>query len=589
MELTTLSRATAAPAALKRCLLLAVSVALASCSTVNVRFDPKAMVREGVTAASQLGQASEALLSSFGRATTSVLRAAGDADDSSPTNRAHAGGHYLAAALESWELLISGTTVTPEATEALVTLHNDSLARFAELWREASDAAGQPLSAVPHEERLIRVRWSEDSTYPPGYFDKLIAARSAGIKGITPRGRSGLGAAFVGVREQRPERAAEMRFYAPRGLHAATTMTLDSVSPDGVMLSLRNPLVEQSVRAGNRTYPVAADFSAPLAINFAGRNEWLRGLGGFFDAERRAAIAGIDLTEPYDPERIPVLLIHGLVSVPIIWRDTIPRIHEDPDLALRYQLMTFSYPSSYPIIDSAALIRDELRDLRAKFDPQGRHPLSRNVVVIGHSMGGVLARTLATDIEDHLWNELSSRSLDELNLTAEEKARLLHKAFFRPDPAVRRLLFYSTPHRGAHLAENGVIGLASRAAALPQNVFWATAVSLSGDEPVFKVQPRREWTAIQSLKPGAPMIEALAVSPMRTDVIFHSVIGDRGRGDTPNSSDGVVEYWSSHLEGAASELIVPSGHSSFKDPAGIEEAVRILRIHAGLPAEPVTR
>jgi pimeloyl-ACP methyl ester carboxylesterase len=576
-------------APLKRCLLLAIGCALASCSTVNVRFDAKEMVREGIDAATQLGQASEAMLSSAGRATTGLLRAAVDADGPSPANRALAAGHYLEAAMASRELLISAKTATPEATAALLTLHNDSLARFAELWREASDAAGQALPAVPHEEGSIQVRWSKDSTYPSSYFDKLIAARAAGIKGITPRSRSGLGAALVGVREQRPERADEMRFYAPRGLHAPATMTLDAANGDSVTLSLRNPLLEQSVRAGERTYPVAADFSAPLAVNFAGRNEWLRGLSGFFDAETRSSISGIHLSEPYDPERIPVLLIHGLISVPIIWRDTIPRIHEDSELARRYQLMTFSYPSSYPIIDSASLLRDELRDLRAKFDPQGQHPLSRNMDVIGHSMGGVLARTLATDIGDHLWNELSSRSLEELNPTAEEKARLMKKAFFRSDPAVRRLLFYSTPHRGAHLAENGVIGLASRAAALPQDVFWATASSLSADEPVFKVQPRRKWTAIQSLKPGAPMIEALAASPMRQDVIFHSVIGDRGKGDSPNSSDGVVEYWSSHLEGAASELIVPSGHSSFKDPGGIEEAVRILRIHAGLPAQPLTR
>ena len=56
-------------------------------------------------------------------------------------------------------------------------------------------------------------------------------------------------------------------------------------------------------------------------------------------------------------------------------------------------------------------------------------------------------------------------------------------------------------------------------------------------------------------------------------------MGDRGRGDTPNSSDGVVAYWSSHLDGAQSTRIVPSGHSTHQNPEGIAEVRRILLLH----------
>jgi hypothetical protein len=59
----------------------------------------------------------------------------------------------------------------------------------------------------------------------------------------------------------------------------------------------------------------------------------------------------------------------------------------------------------------------------------------------------------------------------------------------------------------------------------------------------------------------------------------HSIIGDRGRGDTPNSSDGVVPYWSSHLAGAQSELIVPGPHGSLALPQTIADLKRILRLH----------
>lgn len=50
--------------------------------------------------------------------------------------------------------------------------------------------------------------------------------------------------------------------------------------------------------------------------------------------------------------------------------------------------------------------------------------------------------------------------------------------------------------------------------------------------------------------------------------LFHAVI-----------SDGVVPYWSSHLDGAESEKIVPSGRPAHRDPQAIAEMVRILKKH----------
>jgi hypothetical protein len=65
----------------------------------------------------------------------------------------------------------------------------------------------------------------------------------------------------------------------------------------------------------------------------------------------------------------------------------------------------------------------------------------------------------------------------------------------------------------------------------------------------------------------------------RRSYSLHSIIGDRGRGDTPDSSDGVVPYWSSHLDGARSERIVPSGHPAHQNKQGMEEVDRILRLN----------
>jgi len=142
-----------------------------------------------------------------------------------------------------------------------------------------------------------------------------------------------------------------------------------------------------------------------MAVILQGRNEALAGLEGFFKAEERIRQSGIYLMEPYDPDRIPVLLIHGLISLPMIWRDIIPEMISDPEISERYQFMVFTYPSSYPLVESAALLRGELARLRAEYDPGGTDPLSRNMLVAGHSMGGMLTHTLVVDIGDNLWRQ----------------------------------------------------------------------------------------------------------------------------------------------------------------------------------------
>lgn len=125
-------------------------------------------------------------------------------------------------------------------------------------------------------------------------------------------------------------------------------------------------MLEQVMRVKGQDFLVAADFTAPIAFLLAGRNEALQGVKGFFNAEAKIKQSGIYLTEPYDPNRIPVLLMHGLVSVPIIWRDIVPSLTSDSRLSTRYQFMVFTYPSSYPIAESALLLRNQLAAARVQ-------------------------------------------------------------------------------------------------------------------------------------------------------------------------------------------------------------------------------
>jgi pimeloyl-ACP methyl ester carboxylesterase len=245
--------------------------------------------------------------------------------------------------------------------------------------------------------------------------------------------------------------------------------------------------------------------------------------------------------------------------------------------------MVFTYPSSYPLVESAALLRSELAALRAKYDPDGNDPLSTNMVVAGHSMGGMLTHTLVADVGDNLWKQFSDTPLDEVPIEEAEREDLRALVYFDPDPAVRRVVYFSAPHRGAYMATKDIAGTLAKLAKLPTDVMRVNAELLDPRlNSHFKIPIGRKYTSRESLEPGAPMVAAMDISPYKKGVIYHSVMGDRGKGDTPNSSDGVVEYWSSRQDGAASELIVPTDHGSYKHPRAIEELRRILRLHAGI-------
>ena len=90
---------------------------------------------------------------------------------------------------------------------------------------------------------------------------------------------------------------------------------------------------------------------------------------------------------------------------------------------------------------------------------------------------------------------------------------------------------------------------------------------------------KRMPNSIDTLSPNDPFVKITNTLPLANSVPYHSIIGDRGRGDTPSSSDGVVPYWSSHLDGAQSECIVPGPHGACELPQTIAELDRILRLH----------
>jgi pimeloyl-ACP methyl ester carboxylesterase len=348
-----------------------------------------------------------------------------------------------------------------------------------------------------------------------------------------------------------------------------------------------DPLSTENVKMGSHTYPVAADFTAPIGLALAELKPRKTELQRMFKPAEFADTARLARLQPYDPKKTPILVIHGLGDSQATWAPMIESLRVDPTIRQNYQIWFFSYPTGFPFPLMAEVLRKKMDAINKAY------PDRKPIVVIGHSMGGMIARTLITDSGMHIWNAYFPVPPDKLPVSAESRARLSGALIFKHRPEVSRVIFMSASLGGADMATNwmGKIGarIIGGAAAmfLPDQQEATEAVDLS--KPDFEgMQLKRFPNAIDALNPKNRFLTIINKLPTTPGVPYHSVIGDRGKGGNlstvypgtpPVSSDGIVPYWSSHIDGAESELIVPSGHWSNQNPEAIAEVRRILLKH----------
>jgi hypothetical protein len=337
-----------------------------------------------------------------------------------------------------------------------------------------------------------------------------------------------------------------------------------------------------TLQLNGSTFALKRDDAAPIAaMSRRGRHVARGGLRNMLRPASMRERSGIFLTEPYDPNKAIVLMVPGLQSTPFAFADLMKAVRRDREVNAHFQVWTFLYGTGAPVLFNALRLREELEKTIRDVDPHDHDFATRHIVVLGHSMGGLSVHTLVSSSGEKLWNSLFVVPPQRLRGDHKLIRRFADGLHFRRNPRVVRAIFAATPHRGSNLAESWLGHIAASLIRLPKSlqtdIVGVVSANQDAATPAAKAFDREmNFTSVHTLSPSDPALRALADLPI--EVPFHSIIGQKNDGVVETSSDGVVPYASSHLDGASSELAVRSGHSVCENPDAQREVIRILRL-----------
>lgn len=473
--------------------------------------------------------------------------------------------------------------------EASIEHYRSAITRAVEAWMARPRAAGKPAKRFSAE--AAGMRFTVTTVWPKGVdFDALIPAATIKARELQKRmTRTGIGLPLVAWWKHTPERAATEPFMAPAGYLTPVTATLTFRSlakqSCAVTLELHDPRITRTIRTGTQNLALAADFSAPGEFLLSQRDVRMPGIGALLNSEKHLDKLGLISLERPRPDRAPVILVHGLMSRPATWQNVVNELWSDAELQRSCQFYFFRYPTGVPVIYSAAQLRERLGMLHRTLKQAGGGAAMNHMVLIGHSMGGLVSKSQVQDSGDRLWVNVFGTTPDKLKLSAPELQKIRAYLEYKPNPYISRVIFVATPHRGSQMAE-GMLGAMGRALVnLPGHILSDATNLMTGDlpehGPLGDLARRGIPTSINNLSPKSKFVQTSINLPLRPGLHVHSIIGNKKHRplDDPQCSDGVVPYRSAHLDGVESELVVPYGHSAHEHPEAIREIRRLLLQH----------
>jgi pimeloyl-ACP methyl ester carboxylesterase len=271
------------------------------------------------------------------------------------------------------------------------------------------------------------------------------------------------------------------------------------------------------IRIEGQKVPLEYDQTAVRALFTTEGKGWTRELSGLLNNALNDPNAKDHLfaLEPHRRGRIPVVLVHGTASSPFRWADMVNDLLEDKEVRDHYEFWLFTYNTGNPIPLSADVLRHSLEDAVKSLGGVQADPALGRMVVVGHSQGGLLTKMISIESGTKIWDAISDRPVDDLNLKPETKALLKDSLFVHPLPFVETVIFIATPHGGSYQASMTVVGLFMKLVTLPVTVGTAAADMLANAGEGLRLdKDRRYFSSVAGMSPGNPVIGALRAIPV---------------------------------------------------------------------------
>jgi pimeloyl-ACP methyl ester carboxylesterase len=353
------------------------------------------------------------------------------------------------------------------------------------------------------------------------------------------------------------------------------------------VLELYDSLEQPTIEVAGRRVPLEADFSTPLAyfLNQPQFQDSQLSTLGFLHPGDAKKLQGLYMLEPYDPDKMPVVMVHGLWSSPVTWMEMFNDLRSDPQVRDHYQFWFYLYPTGQPFWFSGTQMREDLAMMRRSLDPQRQHPALDEMVLVGHSMGGLVSKMQTVDSGDAFWQTTSEHPFADLKADDDARRALANAYFFDPSPSVRNVVTIGTPHRGSQFANSTTRWLGHKLITLPKQMLAGRQQLLAMNRDFFRRDsPIEITTSIDSLSPDSPILPVLLTASPGPWIEYHNVVGqvpDLGwRRWFTEEGDGVVSLESARLDNMRqleSQIVVPADHVSIhRHPQSILEVRRVL-------------
>jgi pimeloyl-ACP methyl ester carboxylesterase len=389
----------------------------------------------------------------------------------------------------------------------------------------------------------------------------------------------GVGVPVVMLRHK-PAAAPHTADFLPKTTAFSATAVL---TPDGSTLRLYDPLrFKKDVFDGIETQ-LATDTTADLvySLNYHPQTR----IEDFLRPDSSRDPSELYFLEPYQPNKVPVIFVHGLLSSPDAWVNIINELRTHPEIGETYQFWAFKYATGAPFIRAASDLRNQLDAVIQQYGMKDEHKLLYRSVMIGHSMGGLITMLSIAYSGEDLWNSIAYLPIEAVATDEAMRARLTERLYFDPHPMISRTIFIATPHQGS-IAAGRVCGKV--ASALINNDDSSFEQLLEDNIGGFRDSVASGLpTSIDMLDPKQPFLASIGRLPLNGCVPKHTILGNKYHLAGHHSSDGIVSVISAQHREAISEKQIAASHNGLlKHRETYEELLRILRLHIA-DSEPI--